>query len=340
MVYGNQLEIRQFLTAVAQGFVQTRLDMLLLFLFLLGLVVAFAAYLATQKRAVREAMRATRERLQRLLANLDLSQRENALLESLAGLLEGKGREADSKEYALMQSRHLFDSSARKALQAGIAAEVELNALRMKIGFRPARLEEAPASQRGASRRPAHPAPGESGEAAACHGNCPGAGLPCRAARSEGWPTVRKRRWSDSLLFQCRRRLLLFHMGQREITRHPAFSSTLLPSRGCSAGRSTGAKSDFPSLSKRLRGTRLAGNPRSWTWGQEEPASKTLSNQFARAIYWRLPSLPGIEKLALAARVIRVSEDRTIIHVKFESPTESERDRIMRFLFRPSGAAA
>ncbi len=339
MVYGNQLEIRQFLTAVAQGFVQTRLDMLLLFLFLLGLVVAFAAYLATQKRAVREAMRATRERLQRLLANLDLSQRENALLESLAGLLEGKGREADSKEYALMQSRHLFDSSARKALQAGIAAEVELNALRMKIGFRPARLEEAPASS--AELPEGLPILLQGKAVRRLRATVIAQGPSSLVVRLDpkAGPPFGKGAGVTASFFNAAG-VYSFSTWVRERSRdilHLEHSSSI--SR-LQRRRFYRRKERFPVIVKAASRNAPGRESALLDLGAGGASLENPLESIREGDLLEITFSPRIEKLALAARVIRVSEDRTIIHVKFESPTESERDRIMRFLFRPSGAAA
>ena len=46
----------------------------------------------------------------------------------------------------------------------------------------------------------------------------------------------------------------------------------------------------------------------------------------------RMSFAPGAEGLTVAARIVRVSENGTAIHVEFESLSETERDRILAFL--------
>ena len=142
MVYGNQAKITQFLAALAQGFVQTRIEILLLFVFITVLLLAFGLYFFLQKRASdRDFTRRSREMLEHRLAELELSEPQIDLLSRMAVFLD-KGL----SEHLLLINRHIFDTNARKMLQAGAASPAEINALSLSIGFRITRPEEIPTS--------------------------------------------------------------------------------------------------------------------------------------------------------------------------------------------------
>ncbi len=49
---------------------------------------------------------------------------------------------------------------------------------------------------------------------------------------------------------------------------------------------------------------------------------------------------PWIGKLAVNARALRLSRNGAVIHVRFESISEADRRRIMRFLFQQASEAA
>ena len=123
MVYGNQIKIVQFLSSLAQGFVQTRLEIQLLFLFLIALLLIFTGYLVVQKASAdRQVRKRSRERLEHLLLRLELNAEETTLLGQLARYLD-RGR----PEYTLLVSRGAFDACADKALLSGDASEAPLS---------------------------------------------------------------------------------------------------------------------------------------------------------------------------------------------------------------------
>ena len=142
MVYGSHTRIGQFLTAVAQGFVQTRHEIVLFFLIVTAFLFIISLYLVAQKhRAQRERARSSREMLKQLRGKLNLNDQEAALLGRLALYLE-----PGEAGHASLVNHHVFDACARKMRQSEQVPETHLSALRLKIGFRITQPEDVPAA--------------------------------------------------------------------------------------------------------------------------------------------------------------------------------------------------
>jgi hypothetical protein len=140
--YGGQTRAGQWLSGLAQGFVQTRPEILLFFLLVVGVLLFFFLYFAVQKAmARRELGKHSREMLEHLLGKLDLDDAEIGLLGRLAAYLQ-----RGESEHMLLVSHQVFDACARRIRSAEGVSEVQLNALRLKIGFRITQPEAAPAS--------------------------------------------------------------------------------------------------------------------------------------------------------------------------------------------------
>jgi len=331
MVYGNQLKIAQFLNALAQGFVQTRLEILILFVFVTALLLVFTLYFVAQKRAAqRESANRSREMLEHRLAELELSEPQIELLGSMVRFLE-----AGLSEHVLLVNRHVFDECARRMVQAGAASPDEMNALRLSIGFRITRPDEIPASSLelpegspvllvvGTGRR-LHgtlvaQAPGFM-TVALGQGAMP---LPENAAvtfyfhNSAGifsFPTRVIRQLGDAVQLE--------HSGDIDRSQRRKYYrlSQKLPVyvKPCSARAR-------PQESMLLD---LGGGGASLT----NPHSLMKNGDLVEISF-----SPRMEKLTLVARVVRVSRNLKVLHVRFESLSETERNRIMSYLFTQAG---
>jgi hypothetical protein len=331
MVYGNQIKIVQFLSSLAQGFVQTRLEIQLLFLFLIALLLIFTGYLVVQKASAdRQVRKRSRERLEHLLLRLELNAEETTLLGQLARYLD-RGR----PEYTLLVSRGAFDACADKALLSGDASEARLNALRLKIGFHLTRPDEVPASS--AELPEGSPVilawtPGRRARAtilaqapAAMTAKLdhavrpPARGVRLRAYfhNSAGVFTFLTRvdgRAGDAVLLEHSSRITRFQ--RRRYYRRAERLSVLVTPAGAIQGSQETVLLDLGGGGASLQ------NP-----GEYLREGDVLEISF----------FPPVGKLTLEAQVLRVSKDRKAVHVRFESLSESQRNQIMGFLFRQSG---
>ncbi len=130
----------QLFHAFAQGFVQTPFEFLVLIIFISSLVLVVSAYLVVQAYAARRRrVLGSQRRWDERVAALGLEEQDTAIIIRMAA----RGG-FSAPRYVLLENRRAFDACARKMLQAGEAAEVRLNALRLKLGFRITRPEEAP----------------------------------------------------------------------------------------------------------------------------------------------------------------------------------------------------
>ncbi|HUI72719.1 MAG TPA: PilZ domain-containing protein [Spirochaetia bacterium] len=331
MVYGDQVKIVQFLNSLAQGFVQTRLEIQLLFLFLIALFLIFAGYLAAQKvSADRQMRRRSRELLEHLLLRLELNAEETALLGRLARHLDRA-----QPEYTLLVSRRAFDACADRALLSGDASVDRLNALRLKIGFHLTRPDEVPASSTelpegspvilawtpGRRARATIVAQAPAAMMAKLDQGVP---PPARGARlrayfhnSAGVFTFLTRvgaRAGDAMLLEHSSRITRFQ--RRRYYRRAERLPVLVTSAEAIEGSQETVLLDLGGGGASLQ------NP-----GENLRKGDFLDISFS----------PSVGKLTLEAQVLRVSKDRKVVHVRFQSPSESERNRIMGFLFGQSG---
>jgi hypothetical protein len=331
MVYGNQVKIVQFLSSLAQGFVQTRLEIQLLFLFLIALLFIFTGYLVAQKvSADRQMRRRSRERLEHLLLRLELNAEETALLGQLARSLD-RGQ----PEYALLVSRGAFDACAEKALLSGEASEARLNALRLKIGFHLTRPDQVPASSTelpegsqvilawtpGRRTRATILAQAPAAMTAKLDHAIP---PPARGVRLRAYfynsagvftfLTMVSGRAGDAMLLEHSSQITRFQ--RRRYYRRAERLPVLVTLAEAIQGSQETVLLDLGGGGASLQ------NP-----GEYLREGDFLAVSFSRSV----------GKLTLEAQVLRVSKDRKVVHVRFESPSESQRNLIMGFLFKQSG---
>jgi c-di-GMP-binding flagellar brake protein YcgR len=132
----------QFLVALAQGFQETRFEIILFFLLVIVFLTVVSLVIARQKWKVRRELHLrSREILEHLLVKLDLSQREAALLGQMA-----LHRAPGEQEHSLLVNDRVFDACARAMSASGESSPALLDALRIKVGFLVSQPEKLPAS--------------------------------------------------------------------------------------------------------------------------------------------------------------------------------------------------
>ena len=109
---------------------------------ILLLVLAVSAFaIALGVAARRRAAERAHVVFQRKLARLTLSPKESVLLQRLVACRAGS-----EPEYLVLQSRPVFDACAGRMQRSEPVEEAVLHSLRLKIGFRLRRPDEAPAT--------------------------------------------------------------------------------------------------------------------------------------------------------------------------------------------------
>ena len=330
LVSGSQTRVGQFLTALANGFVQTRLEILLLFLFVIVLLLAFSLYFVAQKRAAYRMLAShSREMLEHRLGELDLDDEETALLGRLA-----RYRERWDSEHALLVSHHVFDSCARKLRQSEGVSEARLNALRLKVGYRMTSPEDVPASS--TELPEGSPLLVVAGTAFRLRGTLiaqgpgsmivkldPEASPPPKGIRltlyfhnSAGifsFPT----RVTDVLedAVHLEHSTDISHYQRRKYYRRKEFLPVFVKPASASASPRESFLLDLGGGGASLQAPRCSLRKGDLVEVSFSPRKGTFT---------------------LAARVLRASKGGKVIHVKFESLSETERNRIMSFLFAQS----
>jgi len=332
VVYGNQAAIRQFLASVAQGFVQTPIELVLLFAFVLALVAAFLGYFLVQKlRIDAETKKRGRLMLDDLIRKMSLSADDLALLRALAAS-GGNG----TPEYLLLVNRHVFDAFARHALRAGKVTDLQLNALRLKAGFRLTETESVPASS----------AELPEGSSLLLQWNPQKRSRAVILAQGPGLMTVRLDGGNAAPPLGAHLRAALHTaagvfsfvtsvVGSDGDTIHLEHSSSI---ERFQRRRYYRRKERLPVF---LRAASLGASARESVLLDLGGGGASLGNPrklMKEGDLFEMSFSPGMDTLTLPARVLRLSRDRNVIHVKFESASESQRNRIMGFLFQQSKA--
>jgi len=330
MVYGSQTRIGHFLTAVAQSFVQTRLEILLFFLIIIAFLLIFCIYVVVQKRIVhRKLALHSREMLEHLLVKLDLDDHETALLGRLAQHLE-----AGESEYSVLINHRIFDACARKMRQSEDVPEMHLDALRQKIGFRISQPEEVPASS---SELP-------QGSSVLL---VPGSGARVRGVIIGQGPGVMlvKLDPGASRLTKGMRLMLYFHNSagiysfNTKITDfmddavHLEHSSQIMHHQ---RRRFYRRKESLPVF---VTAASAAAVPQESSLVDLGGGGASLENpgrMLKKGDFLEVSFSPEKGKVTLAARVLRLSKNGKVINVEFVSVSEAERNRIMGFLFAQS----
>jgi c-di-GMP-binding flagellar brake protein YcgR len=323
-----QTSVGQFLTAVAEGFVQTRFETILFFLLVIaGLLVVFLYFAGQNRREHRELARRSREILEHLFGKPDLKERERALLGRLALHLD-PGEPGQS----LLLNYHVFDACARKMRQREDVSEDTLNALRLKMGFRITQPEEVPASS---SELPEGScllllSPAGQRVRARILAQAPAAML--ASFEREGPPLVK----GMPLTVYFHNRAGIFSFSSRitdlddDALRLEHSSSVTHHQRRKYYRR----KESLPVLVTAASPEALPRESLLLDLGGGGASLQNPGGHFKKGDLLELSFSPLSARLSLMARVMRVSKNGAAMGVRFVSLSEMERSRIMSFLFR------
>jgi hypothetical protein len=330
MTYG-QTRLAQLLDSVSRGLQQTPLEILLFFFFVFALLTIFVVVFIAQKRkATLQTGKRSREAREHLLARLDLSEGETALLGRLATYLN-----PGDSEQALLVSHKIFSACARKLRQSEEVSETMLTSLRVKIGLNDTRPTEVP---RSSSELPE----GSSVLLVAA------AGARFRGTIVAQGPlaTAVKLSAGDSLPGKGVRVSLYFHNSagiysfpsrivdlMKDVVRLEQ-SSTITFHQ---PRRKYFRRKEYLPVFVRLATSLVA--PHESILLDLGGGGASLHNPnglLKKGDILDLSFSPETEKHVLVARVVRVSKAGKVVHLKFEPLTETERKRVMTFIFAQS----
>ena len=325
MLYGSQTRIAHFLTNLAQGFQQTRLDILLFFLIVVALLLAFFLYFVAQKRrAHRELARRSREMLVHFLGKLDLNDGEARLLGRLT-LYLGRGE----SEHDLLVNAHVFDACARKMLQSEDVSNAHIDALRLKIGFRITQPEGAPASSSALPR--GSPVLLVAGAGTRLRGTIIEQRPEALLVRlGPGAPPVKDARLTlyfhnSAGVFSFRTRI----MGRREDAVQLAHSTQITKHQRRMYYR---RKIRLPVFVRSSSGAGVPQESVLLDLGGGGAGFQNPGGLFKKGDLIEISFSPEAGKFTLVGRVLRVSKNGSVVNVKFEFLPEAERNRILGFL--------
>jgi hypothetical protein len=327
MVSEGQSSIARFLTALASGFVQTRLEIIIFFAIVVAALAAIVVFFVAQnRRARRQFNRRARDIIERLMQKLDLDAEETQLLERLVRYLEP----GDSAQ-ALLFNHHVFDACARRMYKAESVSEATLNALRLKIGFRITKEEEVPSSTAelpagsplllalngGPRVRGAILAQGPGAMLVKLDPGGPppaqGMGVTVYFHNSAGifsFPT-RVTDLNEDAVFLEHSSAITHQQRRKYYRKRESLPVYLAPLSG-----------DAPPLETMLLDLSGGG-----------AALENPRGMLKKGDMIQLSFSPRREKVTLAARVLRLSRNGKVANVRFESLSEAERNRIMGFIF-------
>ncbi len=323
----------QIFQSLSEGFVHTPLEIILFFVIVLLLVLAVSGFaialgVAARRRAAEQAHRV----FERKLARLTLSPAESALLQRLVGC---RGRA--EPEYLVLQSRPVFDACAERmrraeGARAAPAEDAVLNSLRLKIGFRLRRPDEAPLST---SELPegstlvlaARPSRRLRGRIAAQGPTGMVIRLDPSQAPLPARSTLVVRFYNRAGMYTFRSRVIESGVGVARLQHASRISRHQRRAYYRREEHMTVTSVPFAKGATPLR-TRMLD------LGGGGASMENPGGTIARGSLVKVSFSPWIGKLAVNARTLRLSRNGAVIHVRFESISEADRRRILRFLFQ------
>ena len=142
MIYLDQERLDQFFKSVSNGFATTPREVLLFFV-VLALIIFFLVvfYLVQRRRIQSRFYRQSAKRYAELIDRHGLSDVEVQLVEAMEECLP-----QDNRKVELLANQHLFNLCAAKLQSRMKVSESTLASLRLKLGFRLEQPEESPSS--------------------------------------------------------------------------------------------------------------------------------------------------------------------------------------------------
>jgi hypothetical protein len=327
----------QIFQSLSEGFVHTPLEIILFFAIVLLLILAVSGFaIALGVAARRRVAERAHQVFQRKVARLSLNAEEAALLQRLAGY---RGRA--EPQYMVLQSRPVFDACAQRMRRAAEGSEAVpepvLNSLRLKIGFRLRRPDETPVSTSelpegstlvlaaGPSRRLRGRIGAQGPNGMVVRLDPSQAPLPTRA-------TLEVQFHNRAGMFSFRSRVIEAGAGMVRLQHSARIRRHQRRQYYRREERMTVAIIPFGkgAVPVRTRILDLGGGGASL-----ENAGGTMGKGNLVRVFLS----PWIGKLAVNARVLRLSRNGAVIHVRFESISEADRRRIIRFLFHQASQA-
>jgi c-di-GMP-binding flagellar brake protein YcgR len=330
MTYG-QTRLGQLLDSISLGFQQTPLEILLFFFIVFALLTVFVVvFFAQRRKATLQTERRSREILEHLLGKLDLNEGETALLGRLVTYLN-----PGESEHSLLVSHHIFSACARKMRQSEEISESTLTTLRVKIGLTDTQPLEVPGSSselpEGSAVLLVAPAgarfhgiiiaqePNATSVRLSAGDSAPGKGVRVslyfhNSAGIYSFPSRIVGLTKDVVNLE-RSSSITFHQPRRKYFRRKEFLPVFVR-------LAASLEPPYGSILLDLGGG-----------GASLQNPKGL---LKKGDVLELSFSPETEEHVLAARVVRVSKAGKVIHLKFEPLSETERKRVMTFIFAQS----
>jgi c-di-GMP-binding flagellar brake protein YcgR len=326
----DEEKLNLILTEMAAGLARSPLEIAIFAVLVLSII---AALVVLNRRQVRKAREEAVGRSQRMFGQLVRKRRlgysDVSILESLSTYLADS-----SQKHQVLENQNIFNTCARKLMVAGHATGTEIAALRLKLGFRSRAPEQV--FQSSAQLHEGIPVVVVQREKKGCRGKIDAVQPQMLGITLDDECDPFKRNHQVRVYFQTpagrfafstkvrrigRGRVELFHSESiKRLQRRQFYRKKLmLPVYVRHAGVQEQA---VPTTIIDLGGggASLANEDMRFNVGDRISLSVFPASQ---------------DKINVTGGVIRISKDGKVAHVEFDHMMESNRDRIMGFLFKP-----
>jgi len=267
--------------------------------------------------------------LEHLLAKIDLSDEETALLGRLALYLD-RGESGHS----LLINRHLFDAATRKMRQSEEVPETQLGTLRSKIGFQARQPQEVPASSTVLPE--GSPVLLVAGNGTRLRGTLVAQRSSALLVTLDSTSPVPARDVPFTFYFHNAAGIFSFPtriIDVMEDTVHLEHSAEITYKQRRKYHR---RREYLPVFIRPALHAAVAQASFILDLGGGGASLQNPRGLLKEGDLLELSFSPEMGKFTIVARVLRVSKSARVLHVKFDFLSENERNRIMGFLFAQS----
>jgi len=328
MIYLDQEKLDQFFKSVANGFATTPKEVLLFFVVLAVIISFLIIFYLVQRRGMhRKLLNQSARRYAELIDQHKLSGGEVKLIEGMAEFLP-----PEKQKYLLLTNQHLFNVYAGKLLAKKQVSESTLASARLKLGFRLEQPDEIPSSSAELPEgMPLHIiVPGRQGirgRIAAQESRGLTLALENEGAALSVGTIVRiyfNNRvgiysFASRIVNATRQEVTVQHAEEIKQYQRRNFYRRKMHLSVFVRSLYTGGRTYRSTLMDLGGGGASLGNPKSL---------------FKVGDLLKLSFSSGAADFRVPAKVVRISRNATVLHVQFESITESARDRIIGSLYR------